>query len=634
MPLDPGAEGDPQLALTTTGSAEADPGAIAPPRKSGGPRANEQQEIFIPVHGAVRLSKAREIRIINHAAFQRLGDIYQLGQAHVVYRGATHRRIEHAFGTLHVAQMMVDALKHNSPGNVPDPDDRIGSWQRGSGLTADEIAFVRLGSLLHDIGHLAAGHTLEDELGLLDSHDRDTRLNLVLDRLSWQGRASAPTLRELIDDLYAEEATHSGLTEKDQTTNDVRPLTATEIFLRLISKDHAKYEPPPGSRFRLKICRDLIGNTICADLLDYLHRDWLHLGKPRYFDQRLLEYMEIRESSKSGKRDSRLVINLRGGNNVRTDAATAIMDLLESRYQLSEIALFHRTKLAAAAMLERAIAEWKDAVPASERSQEHLTLVEELLDRSDPEMLELLASKIDGRLQGNRDKLVASRLEGARALLTSLRLRRLHKQAIAAPEYTLADRASEVQERYSANTDAEDALVEAQRAADNRLRAVRMLETDFGLSPGSIVMYCPPRNMNSKIAKVQVLIHGDVYSLDEFEKRHEDRAITGGHLAAQQLRFRRLWRVFFAIDERERDELKKRDLYEALGRAIELCILRREPPTGTIDEAVRSLAMLLAGRDGSPLTGKQIREQVVAARSDPTLFYPGGAPSLLAFTQD
>src|SRR4051794_17639798 len=50
--------------------------------------------------------------------------------------------------------------------------------------------------------------------------------------------------------------------------------------------------PTISNSFR--VCRDLIGNTICADLLDYLHRDWLHLGKPKHFDDRLLEYLEIR----------------------------------------------------------------------------------------------------------------------------------------------------------------------------------------------------------------------------------------------------------------------------------------------------------------------------------------------------
>jgi HD superfamily phosphohydrolase len=43
-----------------------------------------------------------------------LGRIYQLGQSHYVYRGATHKRLEHSIGTLHVVQRMSDALKNTS----------------------------------------------------------------------------------------------------------------------------------------------------------------------------------------------------------------------------------------------------------------------------------------------------------------------------------------------------------------------------------------------------------------------------------------------------------------------------------------------------------------------------------------
>ena len=48
-----------------------------------------------------------------------------------------------------------------------------GEWRRAEPLFPQEVAFVRLAALLHDIGHLAAGHTFEDELGLLDKHDAD-----------------------------------------------------------------------------------------------------------------------------------------------------------------------------------------------------------------------------------------------------------------------------------------------------------------------------------------------------------------------------------------------------------------------------------------------------------------------------
>ena len=116
---------------------------------------------------------------------------------------------------------------------------------------------------------------------------------------------------------------------------------------------------------RIGICRDIVGDTICADLLDYLHRDWYHIGKPRYFDERILDYMEIRtrknniSMSVNGlpqpTADDVFVISIGNRPKLRTDGISAILNLLESRYELAEAVLFHRTKMNATAMLERAL---------------------------------------------------------------------------------------------------------------------------------------------------------------------------------------------------------------------------------------------------------------------------------------
>src|SRR6202035_4784527 len=63
------------------------------------------QEFFLPIWGPVRLTAA-ELRLVDHPAFARLGDIYQLGQTYLVFRGATHKRWEHALGTMHAAQVI------------------------------------------------------------------------------------------------------------------------------------------------------------------------------------------------------------------------------------------------------------------------------------------------------------------------------------------------------------------------------------------------------------------------------------------------------------------------------------------------------------------------------------------------
>src|SRR5260370_41315804 len=106
----------------------------------------------------------------------------------------------------------------------------------------------------------------------------------------------------------------------------------------------------------------MMGNTLCADLLDYIQRDWYNIGKRRPFDDRLLQYMEIRgtagvDGTAAARPRDKFVISLGRRPKIRTDAISNILDLLEWRYSLAETVLFHRTKLAAAAMLDRALYE-------------------------------------------------------------------------------------------------------------------------------------------------------------------------------------------------------------------------------------------------------------------------------------
>src|SRR5260370_26313716 len=72
--------------------------------------AAPEQEFFIPVHVQVRLTPP-EVRVVNHPAFQRLADVYQLRQVHLVCRAATHRRIVHPRATLYADQPTLDHLE-------------------------------------------------------------------------------------------------------------------------------------------------------------------------------------------------------------------------------------------------------------------------------------------------------------------------------------------------------------------------------------------------------------------------------------------------------------------------------------------------------------------------------------------
>ena len=99
-----------------------------------------------PLWNTIRLD-ATAVRIIDTQAFQRLRYIRQLGFAHLVYPGATHTRFDHALGVYHLTITAIRSLKET---------------RRMPGDVGDEALLVPYAALLHDIGHYAFSHALEE----------------------------------------------------------------------------------------------------------------------------------------------------------------------------------------------------------------------------------------------------------------------------------------------------------------------------------------------------------------------------------------------------------------------------------------------------------------------------------------
>ena len=546
------------------------------------------QEFFLPVHGFVRLTKS-EARVVSHPAMQRLGAIYQLGQAHLVFRGATHTRLEHCIGAVHVASRMMDEVDANQEHAMRSAvEGEVESV--GNPIAPTERTFVRLAALLHDIGHLPAGHTLEDELGLLGKHDYMDRLNLVLDKTDWPGGNVEP-LRQLIDNAYQVHA---------------RGCSASDVIIAIISKNAPEVtNASVSSLIRLSVCRDIVGNTICADLLDYLYRDWYHVGKPQYVDERLFQYMEIRRDEKG---DDCFVVSLGQRPKLRTDAVSAILRLLESRYELAETVLFHRTKCAAAAMLERGLQELAAATRDSAGPSWTSELTARLLTCTDQGAIDLFLSEASQR-----------QVLAAISPLSGLRQRALYKNLFTATHQEITpDRMRRIEAMYRGS-----------KGAAARLSAVKQLEADFGLPVGSLAMYCPDKGMNEKIPEVKVRVNGQIDTFAHWDDEHQ-QDLSGGHVLAQKNRFRRLWRAYFVIRD---DVLRQQSetVVSLLRSAIRECILGLTISEETASTASRRIAASLVALPGSPHAAKSLRREApLAARGsgDPTLFYPTGAPTI------
>lgn len=144
------------------------------------------------IYGTKELSPLA-VALIDTPEFQRLSHIFQLGFTYQVFRGANHRRFDHSVGTYFMVRTLMrrvvqnhtrfyrtnpDVFKHPglylsprmyleapaTPGHGQTLFSPMGRWR---GVT--EV--VSAAALLHDLGHVPVGHTLEDEFSVLGKHD-------------------------------------------------------------------------------------------------------------------------------------------------------------------------------------------------------------------------------------------------------------------------------------------------------------------------------------------------------------------------------------------------------------------------------------------------------------------------------
>ena len=245
-----------------------------------------------PLWNTIRLDPTA-VRIVDTAEFQRLRYIRQLGLAHLVYPGATHTRFDHALGVYHLT---VTAMRHlRERGDTPEE-----AW--------DGERLVPYAALLHDIGHYAYSHALEE----LES-------DIPADHEDVSGRFFASrALQEALAPLGSD---------------------AAERIQGLIRGDG---EMP---------LRGLVSGSLDLDKMEYLRRDARFCGVP-YGEvdvDRLLQGLVILRDPESG--------SLEVG--VHEKAVAALESLLFAKYQMFRNVYWHHGVRAATALYKRIV---EDAV--------------------------------------------------------------------------------------------------------------------------------------------------------------------------------------------------------------------------------------------------------------------------------
>jgi uncharacterized protein len=245
----------------------------------------------------------RVLRLIDTPAFQRLGEIAQLGLVARVYPGARHTRFEHSLGVYRLALVALEQL--------------AGDAQFMETVSQQDAAMFVLAALLHDIGHWPYCHPIEDmrleHVRRHEAHARDLIVHGEIGRLierDW--RVDPAQVAALIEPASA---TRDGIASDAQCTSQ-----------------------------GLALVRGLLSGPIDIDKLDYLQRDSMHAGVPygRNFDQRrLLSSLCVGPSGQD------IGITIKG--------KTAAEMMVFSRYVMFSEVYWHHAVRSATAMLQRLI---------------------------------------------------------------------------------------------------------------------------------------------------------------------------------------------------------------------------------------------------------------------------------------
>ena len=244
-----------------------------------------------PLWNTIRLDPVA-VEIVDTAAFQRLRYIRQLGFTHLVYPGATHTRFDHALGVYHLAGTALRLLREQA-----GVEEEV--WEG-----AELIPYA---ALLHDIGHYAFSHAMEEleADGFPGDHEAVSARFFASPEL---GEALASLGERAADKIHA-----------------------------LIRGDS---EHP---------LRGLVSGSLDLDKMEYLRRDARFCGVP-YGEvdvDRLLQGLVLLSDPDSGRVEV----------GVQEKAISALESLLFAKYQMFRNVYWHHAVRSATALYRRIVGE-------------------------------------------------------------------------------------------------------------------------------------------------------------------------------------------------------------------------------------------------------------------------------------
>ena len=333
------------------------------------------------LHGSIDISDVED-KAIAHRFFQRLRRINQTSFLSMVFPGASHSRLEHSLGVMHLAGLAWARLEDNQR-RLKQHSDSLGNYSKlptslATSLSSSKechgllsptfpllnevfrndynLQALRLAALLHDIGHPPFSHSgerflppiatlLEDCKNIppyirnwLETNSVKNSADAKSERIDLNGKTTHETytlllIPHIINDIYRE-------------FEDLELHIEAQDVASILQPEISPVATSPLSRNHLhRLCHELLSGEIDIDRMDYLLRDSKECGVVYgIFDinrimNSLAFYFQQEDNS------LHLAINLSG--------LAAFEDYLRARQSMYLQLYFHRTSVACDAMLQQ-----------------------------------------------------------------------------------------------------------------------------------------------------------------------------------------------------------------------------------------------------------------------------------------
>ena len=263
--------------------------------------------------------------VVDAPEFQRLRRVKQLGFAHLVYPGAVHNRFLHALGVYHLTGRAIETLERK--GHLDSLDD----------LARLTIPEIKLAALLHDVGHYAFSHAMEElEPEAIPGHHEEVA-DLFL---------QSPGIRAALSERGAGAAQRIGDLIRGRSAHPLQ---------------------------------GLVSGSLDLDKIDYLRRDSLFCGVPygAVDVDRLLDSLTLARESEQAALE--IAVTEKG--------ISALESLMFAKYQMFRNVYWHHAVRSATVAFRRLV---EGALEAG------LLAREDLAGPTDEELLNLLAARMQG----------------------------------------------------------------------------------------------------------------------------------------------------------------------------------------------------------------------------------------------